>query len=129
MVLAALAPPASPVRQRDHGLQCAARGTMLRFRSSRMISIGDGNVMKHDTVVRARIDKATKERATAALAATGLSASDAIGLLMQRIAEEQRLPFDVKVPDPATIEAMEELEAGKGQRFEAPEDLLANLEI
>lgn len=94
-----------------------------------MIPIGDGNIMKHDTVVRARIDKATKQRATAALAAMGLSASDAIRLLMQRIAEEQRLQFDVKVPNAATIEAMEELAAGKGQPFETTGDLLADLGV
>lgn len=70
-----------------------------------------------DTVVRARIDAATKERATATLGAMGLSVSDAIRLLMLRIAEEQRLPFDVKVPNSATVEAMEELEVGKGRRF------------
>ena len=82
-----------------------------------------------DTVVRARIDAATKERATAALSAMGLSVSDAIRILMLRIADEQRLPFDVKVPNSATIEAMEELEAGKGLRFETPEDLLAEMGI
>ncbi|MXX89797.1 MAG: type II toxin-antitoxin system RelB/DinJ family antitoxin [Boseongicola sp. SB0677_bin_26] len=82
-----------------------------------------------DTVVRARINEATKERATAALGAMGLSVSDAIRLLMLRIAEEQRLPFDVEVPNSATIEAMEELEAGKDRRFETPGDLRADLGI
>ncbi|EIE7525679.1 type II toxin-antitoxin system RelB/DinJ family antitoxin [Salmonella enterica] len=51
-----------------------------------------------ETYVRARIDNETKERASATLAAMGLSVSDAIRLLMINIAEEQRLPFDVKVP-------------------------------
>lgn len=51
-----------------------------------------------DTYVRARIDSATKERATEALAAMGLSISDAIRLLMLRVADERRLPFEVKVP-------------------------------
>lgn len=46
-----------------------------------------------DTYVRARIDTGTKERATAALAAMGLSTSDAIRLLMLRVADERRLPF------------------------------------
>ena len=41
----------------------------------------------------------------------------------------RRLPFDVKVPDPATLEAIGELEAGKGRRFETPEDLLADLGV
>jgi DNA-damage-inducible protein J len=51
-----------------------------------------------DTYVRARIDTQTKERATAALDAMGLSVSDAIRLLLRRVAEERRLPFEVKVP-------------------------------
>ena len=65
-----------------------------------------------DTYVRARIDNTTKERATAALGAMGLSISDAIRLLMLRIADERRLPFEVKVPNAATREAMAELAAG-----------------
>jgi DNA-damage-inducible protein J len=65
--------------------------------------------MPADTVVRARIDTATKERASAALEAMGLSISDAIRLLMLRIAEEQRLPFEVKVPNATTRRAMAEL--------------------
>ena len=45
--------------------------------------------MSADAVVRARIDTATKERASAALAAMGLSVSDAIRILMLRIADEE----------------------------------------
>lgn len=85
--------------------------------------------MKADAVVRARIDTATKERAVAALDAMGLSVSDAIRLLMLRIADEQRLPFDVKVPTSATFKAMKELEAGGGQRLETPEELFSDLDI
>ena len=80
--------------------------------------------MKSDTVVRARIDPATKERATSALAAMGLSVFDAIRLLMLQVADEQRLQFDVKVPNSVTVEAMKELDAGKGRRLESPEELL-----
>ena len=47
----------------------------------------------------ARIDTDTKERAVAALDAMGLSISDAIRLLMLRVAEERRLPFEVKIPN------------------------------
>ncbi|PPQ34277.1 type II toxin-antitoxin system RelB/DinJ family antitoxin [Rhodopila globiformis] len=73
--------------------------------------------MTADTIVRARIDQATKERAAAALAAMGLSISDAIRLLMLRIADEKRLPFEVKVPNAGSVEAMTELEQGNGKRF------------
>jgi DNA-damage-inducible protein J len=80
-----------------------------------------------DTYVRARIDTATKERAADALGAMGLSISDAIRLLMLRVADERRLPFEVKVPNATTRKAMAELEAGKGKRFVGVDALMADL--
>ena len=80
-----------------------------------------------DTYVRARIDTGTKERAAAALEAMGLSISDAIRLLMLRIADEHRLPFDVKAPNSATKQAIAELEAGKGKQFISVDDLMMDL--
>lgn len=83
--------------------------------------------MSSDSVVRARIDSDTKARATAALEAMGLSVSDAIRLLMLRIADEQRLPFAVQVPNAKTVQAMDELESGKGQRFSNEQELFDDL--
>ena len=80
-----------------------------------------------DTYVRARIDSSTKERATDALLAMGLSVSDAIRLLLIRVADEQRLPFEVKVPNATTRRAMAELKAGKGKKFNSLEELFADL--
>ena len=80
-----------------------------------------------DTYVRARIDTNTKERAADALEAMGLSISDAIRLLMLRIAEERRMPFDVKVPNSVTRKAIADLEAGKGKRFSKVDALMADL--
>jgi DNA-damage-inducible protein J len=80
-----------------------------------------------DTYVRARIDTKTKKRAASALQAMGLSISDAIRLLMLRVADERRLPFEVKAPNAATRKAMAELEAGKGKRFASVEALMADL--
>ena len=80
-----------------------------------------------DTYVRARIDTITKERAADALEAMGLSISDAIRLLMMRVADERRLPFEVKVPNATTSKAIAELEAGKGKSFNSVEALMADL--
>jgi DNA-damage-inducible protein J len=80
-----------------------------------------------DTYVRARIDAKTKERAAGALAAMGLSISDAIRLLMLRVADERRLPFDVKAPNAGTTAAIAELEAGKGKKLASVEALMADL--
>ncbi|WP_175891578.1 type II toxin-antitoxin system RelB/DinJ family antitoxin [Burkholderia cepacia] len=83
--------------------------------------------MSADTYVRARIDEATKREAAAALERMGLSLSDAIRLLMRRVADEHRLPFDVMVPNAETRAAIAELDAGKGKRFDSVEDLLKDL--
>ena len=80
-----------------------------------------------DTYVRARIDSQTKELASQALEAMGLSISDAIRMLMLRIADEQRLPFDVKVPNKITLDAIAELESGNGKKLDSLEALMADL--
>ncbi len=81
-----------------------------------------------DTYVRARIDADTKARATDALSAMGLSVSDAIRLLMLRVADERRLPFSVKAPNSTTRRAIAELEAGKGQKFNSVAEMMAALD-
>lgn len=85
--------------------------------------------MSANTVVRARINSDTKARATAALDAMGLSVSDAIRLLLLRVADEQRLPFTVQVPNAKTVKAVDELESGKCQRFDNADELFWDLDI
>jgi len=85
--------------------------------------------MATDTVVRARIDTATKDQATEALAAMGLSVSDAIRLLLVRVAADKEFPFPVKVPNATTRKAMAELEKGKGQRLASADELFKDLGI
>jgi len=85
--------------------------------------------MRADTYVRARISSDVKERAAATLETMGLSVSDAIRLLMLRIADEQRLPFAVQVPNKATAKAMAELESGKGKKLADADKLFDDLGI
>ncbi len=85
--------------------------------------------MSSDTVVRARIDSSTKARATEALRAMGLTVSDAIRLLLLRVADEKRLPFSIQVPNAATVKAMKELDDGKGRRFDSAKELFRDLDL
>ena len=54
--------------------------------------------------------------------------SDKIRMLIMRVANEKQLPFDVQVPNQDTIEAMEELNEGKGRSFNGTEDLFRDLD-
>ena len=50
------------------------------------------------TMIHIRIDADLKEDASKALAAMGLTLSDAVRVLLTKVALEQRLPFELKVP-------------------------------
>jgi DNA-damage-inducible protein J len=56
-----------------------------------------------------------------------LSVSDVIRLVLIRVAEEGKLPFEVKTPNATTRRAIAELEDGKGKRFKSMKALLADL--
>lgn len=55
--------------------------------------------MASNDVVRARIDPKIKEEASIVLSEMGLSISDAIRLLLTRIAMDKALPFDLTFRD------------------------------
>ncbi|HIJ62285.1 MAG TPA: type II toxin-antitoxin system RelB/DinJ family antitoxin [Rhodospirillaceae bacterium] len=84
--------------------------------------------MATDTVVRARIDLETKNQATAALAAMGLSISDYIRMALVRVARDQAVPFEVKVPNAETRAAMEEARSMGRARYSSAADLIDDLE-
>ncbi len=69
--------------------------------------------MVSNAVVRARIDEYIKEEATIVLEAMGLTTSDAIRIMLTRVAREKALPFELLVPNKKTIEAMKEARRGK----------------
>ncbi|MHB0818991.1 type II toxin-antitoxin system RelB/DinJ family antitoxin [Stutzerimonas stutzeri] len=79
-----------------------------------------------DTVVRARIDSATKEAAARRLSESGLSISEAIRLMMTQIAAGQDLPYD-RTPNKATATAMAELMNGKGKKVASIDALFDEL--
>ncbi|OYW28959.1 MAG: hypothetical protein B7Z44_06450 [Caulobacter sp. 12-67-6] len=77
--------------------------------------------------VRARIDADLKRDATAALADMGLTISDAIRLMLVRVAAEKALPFDVRTPNATTRAAIEAADRGELSRFESVDTALADL--
>jgi DNA-damage-inducible protein J len=81
------------------------------------------------TMVHVRLDQKTKQRATKTLAAMGMSVSDAVRMLLLRVAAEKALPFDVKVPNATTVKAMRAADRGKGKRLNSATTLFKDLGI
>ncbi len=78
-------------------------------------------------VVRARIDADLKREATAALAEMGLTVSDAIRLMLVRVATEKALPFDVRTPKATTRAALDAAERGEVTKVTGVDALLDDL--
>lgn len=83
--------------------------------------------MAANQLVQARINGAIKEEATVVLAAMGLTVSDAVRLLLTKVAREHALPFDPLIPNAVTIAAMKESRVGGLKSFNTIEDLMADL--
>nr|WP_181374806.1 MULTISPECIES: type II toxin-antitoxin system RelB/DinJ family antitoxin [unclassified Polaromonas]AWD71961.1 antitoxin of addiction module, RelB [Polaromonas sp. E10S]AWD72026.1 antitoxin of addiction module, RelB/DinJ family [Polaromonas sp. E19S] len=78
-----------------------------------------------------RVDDDTKEQATQALTAMGLSMSDAVRLFLRRVVIDQAFPLELKVPNAQTRAAMQEsrtLMAIRRARFASADELFADLE-
>ncbi len=78
-------------------------------------------------MVHVRVDRRVKAQAAKTLAAMGLSVSDAVRVLLTRVAVEKALPFEVKVPNAATAAAMQEARKGGLTSFDGVPDLLTDL--
>lgn len=83
--------------------------------------------MSANTIVRARIDEHIKEEAAIVLATMGLTLSDALRMLLTRIAREKALPFDPLIPNAKTIEAMKAARRGDLITISSVDNLLADL--
>ncbi len=78
-------------------------------------------------MVHVRLDEKVKAKAEKALAAMGLSISDAVRVLLTRVAAEKALPFEVKVPNATTRAAIQEARRGGLRGFSSVDDLMADL--
>ena len=87
--------------------------------------------MAQTSMIHVRIDDETKRRASTAVEAMGLSLSDAVRLFLHRVVADQALPFELKVPNAATREAIREADQialTRKARFATADDLMADLE-
>lgn len=64
-------------------------------------------------LVQARVDGEIKAEAAAVLADMGLTVSDAVRILLTRVARERAMPLELFTPNETTFAAMEDARTGK----------------
>ena len=83
------------------------------------------------SMLHVRVDDDIKDQATQALAAMGLSMSDAVRIFLRRVVVDQAFPLELKVPNAETQAAIEEsrvMMSKRKARFADTYALLADLE-
>ena len=86
--------------------------------------------MTHSTMLHVRVDDEIKTQATEALAAMGLTVSDAVRILLKRVVNDQAFPLELKVPNAQTRAAMQEARAmatARAARFDSADALIHDL--
>jgi DNA-damage-inducible protein J len=85
--------------------------------------------MPTTTMVHVRVDEKVKAEAAATLAKMGISVSDAVRMMLVRVATEKALPFEVRVPNATTVRAMQSADKERGKRFRTAKELFEDLGI
>jgi len=81
--------------------------------------------MALDATVRARVDAQLKKDVEQILSEIGLSTSQAITLFLKGIKRERGIPFELKIPNEETLQAMEEAEKGINMEEITLEEMIA----
>ncbi len=85
--------------------------------------------MSKTAMIRARMEPEVKLQAEEILHSLGLSQTEAINIFYHQVIINKGLPFDVKLPNKKTIEAIEEAKSEQGERFSSTKELYKSLGI
>ena len=85
--------------------------------------------MAKTAMIRARVEPTLKQQAEECFSELGLSATEAITLFYKQVTLRRGLPFDVRIPNAETIEALQQARDRQGlTEYASLEDLRASLD-
>ena len=82
--------------------------------------------MHKTAMIRARTEPRLKNKVERIFEALGLTASEAINIFYHRVELENGLPFEVKIPNSATLRAMDDVEKKKNLHSHSNVDDMLN---
>jgi len=80
-------------------------------------------------MIRARTEPALKAEVDKIFSKLGLTCSEAINLFFKQVTLKNGIPFDVVVPNRATLKSMKDIEQGKVTKAKDLKDLFKKLGI
>ena len=85
--------------------------------------------MAKTAMTHARLTPEIKEKAEAILKELGISISAAYEMFYRQIIAHQGIPFDLRIPNKNTLQAMKDARYGKGKRYDSVEKMFEDLKI
>ncbi len=76
-----------------------------------------------------RLDTEAKQKAWAIFDELGMKPAQAFNLFIRQVSLQGGIPFEIKIPNADTIEAMEELANGGGTRYKNTKEMMKDLGI
>ena len=83
--------------------------------------------MSKSATIQARIEPHLKNQAEKVIKALGLNASQVVNALYAQIALTHSIPFELKIPNKKTQEAINELEQGNCKTYHDVDDMFSDL--
>jgi DNA-damage-inducible protein J len=84
--------------------------------------------MNKKSVIHVRVDEKTKDQAEHIFHELGISPSQAINAFYKQTIMHQGLPFDLKVPNETTRQAMRELEQNEGHTAQHVHQIMKDID-
>ncbi len=85
--------------------------------------------MAKTAMTHVRLTPEVKKGAEAILKELGISVSTATEMFYRQIIANKGLPFDPRVPNKSTIQAMEDARKGKGKRYHTAKEMTKDIGI
>jgi len=83
--------------------------------------------MAKTAMINARIEPELKQKVEVIFDELGLTTTEAVTLFFKRVENYRGLPFEVRLPNARTRQAIEQARKGKVQRFRSIKELAAEL--
>lgn len=83
--------------------------------------------MSKTAMFHIRVEPSLKSEVETILQEIGLSTSEAVTLFFKRVKMERGIPFEVKIPNAETLQAMKEIEEGRAEKFDTIEKMVESL--
>ncbi len=85
--------------------------------------------MAKTATVHARLTPETKKEAEDILKTLGISISTAYELFYKQIIACGGIPFEMRIPNQATRQAMQEARDGKGEKYDTVDEMFQDMEV